>query len=118
VDAFELTAALRAIVDDEGIRLSAIEKAIKMPANCLSGMLNGTRGFPEKWQRKLISYIIEKNKKPSRKNKILNTRESLDQSPASKKYPLSERETFSVPSKLPPPNLSKTQQLRWHREQS
>lgn len=43
-----------------GVKKSVIEDDLKMPKNSLSGMMNGSRPTPEKWEVKLEAYFSGK----------------------------------------------------------
>jgi hypothetical protein len=103
VDNEELISAIRALQDD-GVRLTAIEKKVKVPRNTLSGMLNGTRPFKEKWRRKLIAYVIEMHN-------VANV--ASIPPPNEPPPPILPRTT-----KMPPTGLSKSDILKWHRQNS
>lgn len=126
----ELIAAIRLLTDYKGVTLGEIEKTLNMPQNCLSGMVNGSRNLSKKWHPLLEAYVdakmkgateivipigeakippalkekIDENNIPENKAKILKKRKNLTPLP-------SEQER-----KSPPPGLTKSEQIRWHRE--
>ena len=110
----QLIKAIRAL-QDEGTRLGAIEKEVGVPRNTLSGMLNGTKPFKDKWKRKLTVYIegLQKKSKP---------RKVLEKIPAPPAQPAKPAKIEKAPEKPPIPavntGLTKAQQLRRYREQS
>jgi hypothetical protein len=74
-----------------------------MPTNTLSGMLNGTRYWPEKWKEKPRAFVEARAKA---------TTPEPTKAPA---VPVSTKR-ITVDENTPPPGLSKAQQIRWHRE--
>lgn len=132
----ELIIAVRDIVST-GVRLNVIEKRYNFPLNHLSGMLNKKRPFPKKWQKKLNGYVLEyqltqklaqipapggilddlvthneaiikvsTNVTPKRIDPVSPEGQSLKE----------KAEPGSATARIPPPGLTKAQQLRWHRE--
>lgn len=90
--------------------LTAIEKELGMPENVLSGMLSGTRKLPKKWIQPLTEYV-----------EALKTEAKTASSPRLVDVlpPLTEEDIFEMAEKAhksPPPGLTKSQKLRWHRE--
>lgn len=139
----ELIAAIRVLTGFKGVSLKEIEKTLSMPTNYLSGMLNGSKSFAPKWQTVLAAYVeattkgakeivipigpqtpvedqVKKKNTPTAKKRIIKERNILTEPIPAQEYPLTNQETLSSPSekesKTPPPDLTKAQQLRWHRE--
>lgn len=128
----ELIAAIRALRDYGGVDLRDIEKTLTMPRNCLSGMLNGTRPFPPKWQKLLTNFVLAKRK--GNKEIIIPIgmpkSRPADQPKTTKKKPSTpfptkkkvEAKKVSDPTekstKTPPAGLDKAQLIRWHRERN
>jgi hypothetical protein len=108
--------------------LTAIEKKLGMPENALSGMLSGKRKLPKKWVHPLTEYveILKKNEvknEPENKERTTKEREEIadpiQESIRANYPPLSDADIYQIAEtakKSPPPGLTKTQQIRWHRE--
>lgn len=97
----QISAEIRDLVDYGGVRLKDIEEELGIPKNSLSGMINGSRNFVKKWQKKVILYLEDRKKMGLEK-----------QAPE----PLAPKEVAVTVS--PPPGLTKIQMIRWHRENS
>lgn len=52
---------------DLKLKIGVMEKEIGLPKNNLSGILNGSRSFPEKWVKKIEDYIRLKAEPPIEK---------------------------------------------------
>jgi hypothetical protein len=113
----QLVAAVRELTDYGGVYLTDIEKQLGIPKNMLSGMLNKRRPFVPKWKKKILEYLLTRPQ-PAPKEPV----EELPATPPPSPPPPVERpvaSTTSVPApKMPPAGLSKSQQIRWHRENS
>lgn len=115
----KLKAALITLRDYKGVRLYEIEETLGMPKNCLSGMINGSRPFSPKWQLLLAAYVEAKNK--GEKTMVFEIPTSkMPPKPPVKEVAKAEIKPVSksipVHSSTPPPGLSRTQQIRWYRE--
>jgi hypothetical protein len=110
----------------KGIKLKDIEKDLGMPANSLSGMLSGTRPFASKWIPKLEAYVKLQQSIPElRKQTVADLVDrgiAITKVTADKKVqridPDSEegRQIIAAAHKSPPKGLTKSEQIRWHRE--
>jgi hypothetical protein len=113
-----------------GIRLIAIEKEVGMPENTLAGMLSRSRPFPKKWQKKLTEYVFSQTlnvpalpqqtvndliEKGAAITEISSEGEIKPIDPFSNKGQEIIKQT-KTSHKSPPPGLSRTEQLRWYRE--
>lgn len=115
----DLQAAIRAMTDYGGYTLREIEETLKMPHNCLSAMVNGTRNMGPKWKCLLVAFVEAKQKGA--------TSIVIPIGPAKVRETIQEKKTKAIPAqkerikepeigRTPPPGLSKAQQIRWHRE--
>lgn len=136
----EIIAAIRVLLSFRSVTLKDIELTLGMPENCLSGMLNGSRALPRRWEQPLIAFIQAKNagakqivipiqttspgKKKTKKNKAL-IETPIIAAPITETYdtPLAPQIKDETPviktpfsNRTPPPGLSKSEQIRWHRE--
>jgi hypothetical protein len=109
VELDELISAIQSLVDN-GLRIAEIERAVNMPKNYLSGMLKQTRPFPEKWQRKLTVYVRAKAAESQATLAL-----AAQVSPIVPDLPPSPNTQKEI---AVPKGLSKSEQLRWHRENS
>lgn len=105
--------------------LNGVEKALGMPQNALSGMLNGKRKLPQRWIKPLTDYV--ETLKVAVSEAALADQENVSEEPQTaapyilvpERPPLTEAEIIAVAQKAqksPPPGLDKAQRLRWHRE--
>lgn len=136
----EIIAAIRVLLSFRAVTLKDIEKTLGMPKNCLSGMLSGSRALPERWEQPLIAFIRAKNngakeivipiqtappkKKKAKQNTALPETPVLP-APNPEKYapprPIEIKDELPaaktlISNRIPPPGLSKSEQIRWHRE--
>lgn len=112
----ELNLKIRAFAKADGVTLTDLEKHFKMPRNHLSTMLNGTRHFPAKWQRKLAEWIDARKKTTRKKKAVAKEQTELPDEPLADDQSIGTAVSIDKPRKLPPPGLTKPQQIRWHRE--
>lgn len=117
----QIIADLRVLVltDGNGITLSGIETSLKIPKNSLSGMLSGSRNLPDKWIPLLEAYVTALAK--GAKEIIIPIGQPSSTPPPSDKSPEKKKIKIAAPKKevaekTIPPGLSKSAQLRWHRE--
>lgn len=101
-----------------------------MPENALSGMLSGKRRLPKKWIHPLTEYIeVLKTGVPLKveASTLAEIKEPIFQeskTPRSSNFErehhqLTEEDVFEMAEKAhksPPAGLTKSQQLRWHKE--
>lgn len=126
----ELKKAISEVID-KGIRLKTIEEQLRMPANSLSGMLSGSRPFPKKWIPKLEVYVKLHQTFPVTSKET--TADLMEKGVAITKVtsggiaegidPFSQQGTDIMQQAekthaSPPHELTKSQQLRRHRENS
>lgn len=118
----ELIATIRALTDYGGFTLKEIETTLHIPKNHLSGMLNGTKHFAPKWLKLLILWAEATVKGDKTIMIPLGAPPSLPSDNSTKKVktksPSPEESAIRPPTRMPPPGLTKTQQIRWHRENS
>jgi hypothetical protein len=123
VELEELKKAVYGLMDNR-ITLKSIEEDLRMPANSLSGMLSGKRPFAKKWITKLSEYVsVKKLKVPEiRKVAPINIEQAVAVHNAThpeqhtEHMSLTPRQATELIKKAPPPGLTKSQQIRWHRE--
>lgn len=114
----QLIAAIRVLTDYKGVTLGEIEKALTMPKNCLSGMVNGSRNLSTKWHSLLEAYVEARLKGATEiviPIGMAKERRGADKKTAVQpaKVPVEKKIT---PAKTPPAAMTKSQQIRWHRE--
>lgn len=113
----KLKEAIRTLTALKKVTLGDIERVLKMPQNCLSGMMSGSRNIPSKWKPLLVAYVEAKMEGAT---EIVISIGDVKDIPAmaettpQKVEPKAEKPTAS--DKSMPGGMSKSQQLRWHRE--
>lgn len=125
----KLIDSIRALTNYKVYTLGQIEKTLGIPTNTLSSMLNGSRNMAPKWQTLLTEFI---KALPKEDKTITINIDDIAPKPetgviveALKPRKLLHAEKISHPLTEPiaaektlPAGLTKSQQIRWHRENS
>lgn len=125
----QLIDSIRALTNYKFYTLGQIEKTLKIPQNTLSGMLNESRNMAPKWQTLLTEFI----KALPKEDKTITIKiDVIEPKPESRAIADALKPKTPVPririappltetvaaEKTLPAGLTKSQQIRWHREKS